>query len=335
VGSDIVPETLDYKKDFDIHLLNPEYDFRAMDNDKVSYFTSLFNTPQVFIEKTVRTLLNQTNPSWEWVLVDDSNNSYDAERLSKYFDSLNDQRIKYFRYNKQSGGIIGNAKKRVVSHCTGKYLAELDHDDLLMPDLTELILSRGTGYDFIYTNSAEVMVTEKADLINMPAYPEGFAMGYGKYRTTVAINPLTGTLHSYEETIVPPINPKTIRNIVGIPNHIRVWNRDFYHSISGHNPDLMIADDYELVLRSFLAGGKFLHIDTLGYLQVNTGANTTDIYRQAIYPIVTAIVAKYDEDIKNEFKKRKQDDWAYDYHKRHYGFGRLRYHDVYSVKEHK
>ncbi|MCL1785893.1 MAG: glycosyltransferase [Alphaproteobacteria bacterium] len=329
---EIKPEKLDYHTDYTLPAMNPEYDARTLNNDKVSYFTSLYNTPQKSLERTARTLLNQTDPNWEWVLVDDSNNDADAARMRKYFESLNDARIKYYRYSTGSDGFIGEAKWRAASLCRGKYLAELDHDDLLMPGLTRDVIAAGDGFDFIYSNWASVMVSDANELSTTPNYPDGFAMGYGAYRRAQAVNPLTGGAYDYQECIAVPLNPKTIRHIVGVPNHIRIWNREFYNHIQGHNPDLWVVDDYELVLRSFLAGGKFLHLDTLGYLQIETGDNTTDKRRDVIQTIVAAIVAASDEAIRLEFASRKMDDWAYAYHKQHFGFGSLRYWDVPTQK---
>jgi len=330
---EIKPEALSYLGHFNLPALNPEHDVSAIMRDKVSYFTSLYKTPRESLERTTRTVLRQTNPNWEWILVDDSDNDKDAERLEKYFASLGDIRIKYFRYNKQSGGFIGEAKHRATSLCRGTYVAELDHDDLLMPNLTEDILAASAGFDFIYSNWANVLVSDKEELSQGEMYDEGFGMGYGSYRTARAANPLTGREHEYNECIACPINPKTIRHIVGVPNHVRVWNRKFYNSIQGHNPELWVVDDYELVVRSFLAGGKFLHLDTLGYLQVGTGENTTDERRDIIQVIVNAVLAANDENIKKEFEAREMDDWAYKYHKMRFGLKTLHYWDVPTIKD--
>ena len=319
---EIPMDDFDYYRDYNVPALNPIFDVREFHNKKVSFFTPLYNTPQQSIERTARTVLNQTNPSWEWVLYDDSNNDADAKRLEKFFESLNDKRIKYFKFNKRSGGVIGLAKKYATSLCTGDYLAELDHDDLVMPDIVEQILTHGEGFDFIYSNCASVIINEDETFTQGEHFGDipGFAMGYGEYRSTVAINPLNGDQHDYQECICVPINPKTIRHIVGVPNHIRVWDKKFYDSIDGHNTDLRVVDDYELVVRSFLANGKFLHLDRLGYLQVFTGDNTTDKRRDEIQILVDSVLAKYDEQIRDEFVARNLEDWAYNWHLEKFGF---------------
>jgi hypothetical protein len=57
------------------------------------------------------------------------------------------------------------------------------------------------------------------------------------------------------------------------PNHIRVWKKDFYQRIGGHNVDYAICDDHELVIRTYL-NGKMHHIDKCLYLY-RMGANNT------------------------------------------------------------
>ena len=37
-----------------------------------------------------------------------------------------------------------------------------------------------------------------------------------------------------------------------MPNHCRVWNRDTYHKIRGHSRHISVADDYELIVKTFL-----------------------------------------------------------------------------------
>jgi len=324
--ADKIPEIpvteLDYDKDFSIPAVAPVYNLREFYNKKVSYFTPLYNTPQKSIERTTKTLLNQTNPNWEWVMVDNSSNAADAARLEKFFQKVDDPRIKYFRFNVQTNGFIGRAKKYAANLCEGDYLAELDHDDLLMPDITDAIIKNGEGFDFIYSNCATVNIADNDVMTNSweSNYPEGFAMGYGAYRDTVAINPLSGIAQEFKENITPPINPKTIRRIVAVPNHIRIWAKKFYDSIGGHSADMLVADDYELIMRSFLSGGKFLHLDMLGYLQVESPGRGTYAYNAEIQVLVNAIAVASDDKIRQEFELRNMQDWAYQHYAEHFGF---------------
>jgi hypothetical protein len=140
-------------------------------------------------------------------------------------------------------------------------------------------------------------------------YPDGFSFGYGRYETQI---------HNGREVsvaITSPINPKTIRHIVGVPNHVRAWRRSFYHSIGGHNRRLAIADDYELVVRSFL-NTEFCHIKALGYDQKiynnQSGQNTHNATRGYIQRRVRTIMYFYNELISKRFKEVGYNDWAYE-----------------------
>jgi hypothetical protein len=106
------------------------------------------------------------------------------------------------------------------------------------------------------------------------------------------------------------INPKTIRHIVGVPNHFRAWERFFYHSIGGHNRRMSIADDYELIVRTFLHT-KMVRIPKLLYLQFYHNSNTQNATRKDIQRRVRTISTFYNERIKNRFEELGFEDWAY------------------------
>lgn len=111
------------------------------------------------------------------------------------------------------------------------------------------------------------------------------------------------------------INPKTIRHIVGIPNHIRVWRKSLYHQIGGHRRRLSIADDYELMVRTFLAT-QLVRVPKIGYLQFiysnENAANTHDTARADIQRRVRTIAAFYNQKIKERFEELGVKDWAYE-----------------------
>jgi hypothetical protein len=139
-------------------------------------------------------------------------------------------------------------------------------------------------------------------------YGEGFALGYGSYRD-----------EEYKGKLLSPanqqnINPKTIRHIVGVPNHIRAWRRSTYFEIGGHNRSLTIADDFELVIRSFLYS-KICKIPKLSYIQFlynnSGGRNTHDLSRADIQRRVRTISQYYNEQINARFIELGIEDWAY------------------------
>jgi hypothetical protein len=67
--------------------------------------------------------------------------------------------------------------------------------------------------------------------------------------------------------IAPPLNHKTLRHIVGVPNHVRAWRREAYLAIGGHSRALPVADDYDLILRAILKYPA-VYVRHMTYIQV-------------------------------------------------------------------
>jgi hypothetical protein len=107
-------------------------------------------------------------------------------------------------------------------------LVELDHDDELTPWCVSSIVEAFDKFpkaSFAYTDCAEVIGDEHENA----SYPDGWGFGYGSYRSEFWRG------RDYLVTNYPDINSKTIRHIVGVPNHFRAWTHDFYHSMWGAN----------------------------------------------------------------------------------------------------
>lgn len=275
------------------------------DNSKlISYFTPTYNTG-VRLYETYQSLLNQTYQNWEWVIVDDSNDDGKTLQISKNIASL-DHRVKVYSFEEKSGNIIGESKYRAATLCRGFILAELDHDDLLTQKCTEYLVNASQKFPdagFFYTDSAEINQYWQSQ-----TYGEPFALWYGKYRK------YNYNGYMWDVAIQPNINPKTIRHIVGVPNHVRAWRRDVYFQIGGHNRDLSIADDYELIVRTFLHT-KMCKIAELGYIQFihdsGDAQNSHDIARKDIQRRVKTIREHYNDDIANRFEELGVEDYPY------------------------
>lgn len=272
---------------------------------KVSVFTCTHNTPWEKISRLYNALLAQDYQDWEWVIYDDSNPLGKTDPyLYKIYNA--DSRIKLYRAYRHSS-IIGHNKRAAAMLCTGEILAEIDHDDYIMPNTLSLLVKGYQEYPdcgFYYTDCTEVH--ENGECIT---YGEGFAFGYGKYRT----ENYQGKDYIVYDT--PPINPITIRHIVGVPNHIRAWKADVYRELDGHNPRLYVADDYELIVRTFLKT-RFLHIPSFNYIQyydVNRTSNTQDIRRSEIQRLVRHIQGYYDDQISKRIEELGQEDWMREY----------------------
>jgi glycosyltransferase involved in cell wall biosynthesis len=265
---------------------------------KVSFFTPAYNTPLDRLWRLYNSIRNQTSSEWEWVIVNDSpKNKKLADKLESF--AKYDSRVKVFTFDKPSGGMIGDVKYKAASLCRADILAEVDHDDELMPKCCEYLIEASEALPecgFFYTNCKEI--DEQGNILK---YPDGFAFGYGSY-------------NEEGDSICVGINPKTIRHIVGVPNHIRAWRKDVYHEVGGHNRKLSIADDYELIVRTFFKT-RFCHIEALGYIQYiynnETGQNTHDATRGDIQRRVRSIMLHHNHEISKRFYYLGVHDWAY------------------------
>ena len=61
-----------------------------------------------------------------------------------------------------------------------------------------------------------------------------------------------------------------------MPNHVRIWERELYHQIGGHNSNVPIMDDHEILIRTFLAT-RMIHLNKLGYVQYRSTQRAKDV----------------------------------------------------------
>jgi glycosyltransferase involved in cell wall biosynthesis len=243
---------------------------------KFSIFTPTYNTGSKIL-KTYESVNNQTLDDWEWVVVDDSTTDETWEILSEI--AKKDFRVKIYKISPNSGGNIGLSKNRTASLCDGEWLVELDHDDELLTQCLEYLDKASIQFPdagFMYSD-----VTEQYEDGSLKFYNHNwsgdwygrednfFDFGYAGHSWVTEDNKQI-LAHHY-----PDINPLTIRFNISMPSHVRVWKRDVYLKIGGHNKNTPVADDFELIVRTFL-NTKMVHIKKVLYIQWNNGNTTTD-----------------------------------------------------------
>lgn len=265
-------------------------------NPLVSVFTTTYNSGRK-IERPLHSLQAQSYTNWEWILWDDSETSETYEALLQL--AAKDQRIKVFRSSRHSG-FIGHVKRLAASVCSGEWLVEVDHDDELEPGLLGHIVKAGRAHpeaSFVYCDTSEIY--EDRPTVSH-SYGDHSAFGFAGHVKVWARN------QWHIQYLTPEVNPQTLQHIVGVPNHVRAWRRTAYHAVGAHNSLLPVADDYELILRTFLDGSKWIHIPVLGYWQYrNSGGNNFTFKRNAlIQHLVAWIDFKYRAEVKKEFVKR-------------------------------
>lgn len=265
----------------------------------VTVFTPTYRTGSR-IRRPLQSLLAQDYSNWEWIVVDDSD---DGGRTFAMLNRMaaDDHRIHIFKSGTHSG-VIGGVKRWACSLGSGALLVELDHDDELTDAALGLVVRGFHQFPeagFLYTDCAEVY----ADGSSL-TYRDGWAFGYGAY-TDVEYRG-----RRYKSGSGGNINAKTIRHIVSAPNHLRAWRRVCYEALGGHNRHLHVADDYELLVRTFL-GTRMVRVPRLGYIQ-HVGPTTQLARNRDIHRHVRAIRTHYDRRIHERLLALGCEDFSWD-----------------------
>ncbi|WP_158273253.1 glycosyltransferase [Limnohabitans sp. WS1] len=238
------------------------------------------------LQRAYQSLLAQTYPHWEWIVVDDSGD--DCATFRDCIAPLDDPRVVKVMLAEHMGR-IGSVKRMAASMGRGHILLELDHDDELMPDALQRLLEAFLAHPqagFVFGECAEVY--EETGLSHWYGWDAGF--GYSMYWRQW--DALGGQVVSVQRT--PDINARTVQHLVGLPNHPRAWTRSLYDAVGGYRAGLTVADDYDLLMRSFLLG-RFVRVPHLLYRQYRNagGQNTTFIRNRQIQRLCAALERYY------------------------------------------
>lgn len=210
------------------------------------------NTP--FIKELYESIKSQTYSNWEWILWLNGNASSDYLNFVK-----DDNRVKIY-YDTSNNTNVGYHKNKAFNLGTGDVLVELDHDDLLLENclfrLNE-IYEQYPEVGFVYSDNAKLCDSFK---------PYGAQYGWKHSK-----------LSFRDKTLWVPqsfdASSHSISLIWYSPDHVRSWRKDIYSLIGGHNVNLSILDDQELIMRTYLHT-KFYHIKEPLYVYRIHGENT-------------------------------------------------------------
>lgn len=95
----------------------------------VSVVTPVYNSEK-YIEKTISSVLNQTYPNLEIILVDDCSTDNSKEIISRI--QKKDKRVKYVKLAKNSGAAV--ARNKGLETAKGQFIAFIDSDDMWKKD---------------------------------------------------------------------------------------------------------------------------------------------------------------------------------------------------------
>jgi glycosyltransferase involved in cell wall biosynthesis len=248
---------------------------------KVSIFTPTNNVE--FLPELYETIRDQD--FYEWVLVP-NNGAIIPEEIQA------DPRVKIFKYEHEW---VGALKAYACSKCTGDIFLEVDHDDLLTDDaIAQLVLAftEHPECGFVYSNSASF----RGNFEPTDRFAEGNGWDY---------RPFNYKGHDLEELVSFDDHPTAISRIWYCPNHLRAWTREVYEKTGGHNTEMRVLDDQELIARTYLVT-PFYFIDKCLYLYRIGSENTWLKHNAEIQNNVMPIHTRFIEGISKVWSDRNE-----------------------------
>jgi len=222
---------------------------RIYEVPKVSVYIPAYNAIE-YIQEAIESALNQTYTDLEIVVVNDGSTDSTGEFLNEIYGSH--PRVSVL-HQENSG--ISAASNKAIHHCKGEYILQLDSDDALLPEATEMLVS----------------VLEKNDI--------GFV--YGDAYLTDQTGNAYGKAYSWSMF-------DRFKLLDGMMvHHPRMFRKRDFNRLSGFDTSLSNAVDYDLFLKlSEIADGYHLQTPLYLYRQhntntskVNTGAQDRNNHR--------------------------------------------------------
>lgn len=191
----------------------------------ISVLMSVYGESVPHLKLAVDSIRKQTYKNIELLIISDNPVNNDA---NKYLRSLPlvDSRIKIF-FNKQNLR-LPKSHNKILEFASGNYLAHMDADDIAKRDRLEkeLRLLKNNDLDFVSSNVLDI------DL-------DGNALG-------------TGTNY--------PVNDKQIKRFLKygdcLPSSSWLCKKSIFKMLGGYR-DIVVCEDYDVLLRGALAGVKF------------------------------------------------------------------------------
>lgn len=244
---------------------------------KISLITPTHNLTH--IQELYKSILEQTHEDWEWVLyVNGKAKTKYKYELSKQLRE--DPRV-IIKIDDTTNTKVGYLKNTAFMVGSGDILVEMDHDDILLPEcLSKLNDAFESDPDIGFVYSDDAILDTVGDFVPFdPAL--GWIIDSIKYNGKDLFH-----MHSFEPSAA------SMAFIWYMPDHVRAWRKDVYHALGGHDVNLSILDDQDLIVRTYLKY-KFHHINEVLYIYRISRDNTSLERNEAIQRGTIDMFLKY------------------------------------------
>ena len=209
-----------------------------------------------YFDELYESIINQTYTNWEWIVY--LNGEFKIDQLSN--EIISDNRVKIFEDHSNNTN-IGYIKNKAFHLGTGDILVEVDHDDILTENCLEELEKayQNQDYGFVYSDNAVYHMDDKF-LPYDSAYGWTFKDFEWNGKKLISMNSFEPSSHA-------------LSYIWYAPDHVRSWRKDVYKELGGHNEELSVCDDHELLIRTYLKTKMYRIPETL-YIYRVTGDNS-------------------------------------------------------------
>lgn len=196
-----------------------------MSANTVSVVIPCYNGAE-FLAEAIDSVLAQTYPPFEIIVVDDGSTDNTGEIAARY------PSVRCIRQENQG---LAKVRDRGVRESQGKYLVFLDHDDRLFPDALEI------GVSCLETHPSCAFAFGLCKLITA----DGLPLGSG-----------SGILEQSFETFNYQV---LLRGRCLVPPATVMFRRNVFEAIGSFDPTLAPVDDYDIYLRIASAFPVYCH----------------------------------------------------------------------------
>ncbi|MBC9910587.1 glycosyltransferase family 2 protein [Chitinophaga varians] len=156
-----------------------------MEKGLVSIITPVYNAAR-FVHETIESVMAQTYPNWEMIIVNDGSRDNSEEIILRYQEK--DKRIKYIS---QPNGGSAAARNNGLRRANGQYIALLDADDIWLPNFLEsqIKLMKEKNAHLVY--SSHKRINEQSEPC-MPDFLVPEKVDYNSLLKTCSISCCTG-----------------------------------------------------------------------------------------------------------------------------------------------
>lgn len=232
-----------------------------------------------FLLDLYKSIKDQTCADWEWIVF--LNGGATPDLVEE--EIRNDPKVRII-VSTEDNKCVGYNKNKAFHLGIGEILVEVDHDDILintcLEELDKAFVEEDIG--FVYSDDAVWHMKDNVEPFNH-IYGWTYKFFNWKNKQLISHDSFPPTSHS-------------LSFIWYAPDHVRAWRRDFYVKIGGHNPELDICDDHELMIRTYL-NTKMKHVPKTLYIYRITGENTWLERNQAIQQRTVELFQKYAWDL--------------------------------------